>query len=691
MAKRKSKGKPLSKTPISSTGSFSNLSLLSWVIFSLGVLLYANTLRHDYTVDDAIVIYDNEFTLKGLAGIPGLLKYDTFRGFFKVEGKEQLVAGGRYRPLTPLMYAAEVEFFAPKKRDDKGQPTLDKDGDPVYDANEGGKRNAVKFVGHLVNVLLYGLTGVILFWLLLQILSGEGKADKTGNVALFTALAATLLFVVHPLHTEAVANVKGRDEIVSLLGSLAALYLSWRAFFENKPTLNLAAAVLFFLALLSKENAITFLAIVPLTFYFFSKAKTGSIVRQTVPFLAVAMLFLLIRGSVLGWAMGGEPPRELMNNPFLKLVNGQYVDVSFGEKFAMIFYTLGKYVQLLIFPHPLTHDYYPRHVDVMTFADWRSLGSLLLYLALGVYALIRLPKKDPVSYGILFYLVTLSIASNIVFPIGTNMSERFVYMPSVGFSLVVAVLVYRLTGGRIATSKPLLAGGCLVLLLLAGRSFLRNFDWKDNFTLFLTDVKVSDKSAKLLNACGGELIAQSIKPENAARKNEMLTQAVQYLQEAVKIHPGYKNAWLLLGNASNYLQQYEPSIQYYQRALKLDPNYGEARNNLGITFREAGKFFGEQKGDLNKALEYLLQAYQLRPDEYETLRLLGVAYGVGGNHPKAIEFFTKALERQPNDAMALFNLGSAYFYAGQTEKGNEYIQRAKAINPNIEEERKKGN
>jgi tetratricopeptide (TPR) repeat protein len=691
MAKRKSKSKPLSKTPISSTGSFSNLSLLSWVIFSLGVLLYANTLRHDYTVDDAIVIYDNEFTLKGLAGIPGLLKYDTFRGFFKVEGKEQLVAGGRYRPLTPLMYAAEVEFFAPKKRDDKGQPTLDKDGDPVYDANEGGKRNAVKFVGHLVNVLLYGLTGVILFWLLLQILSGEGKADKTGNVALFTALAATLLFVVHPLHTEAVANVKGRDEIVSLLGSLAALYLSWRAFFENKPTLNLAAAVLFFLALLSKENAITFLAIVPLTFYFFSKAKTGSIVRQTVPFLAVAMLFLLIRGSVLGWAMGGEPPRELMNNPFLKLVNGQYVDVSFGEKFAMIFYTLGKYVQLLIFPHPLTHDYYPRHVDVMTFADWRSLGSLLLYLALGVYALIRLPKKDPVSYGILFYLVTLSIASNIVFPIGTNMSERFVYMPSVGFSLVVAVLVYRLTGGRIATSKPLLAGGCLVLLLLAGRSFLRNFDWKDNFTLFLTDVKVSDKSAKLLNACGGELIAQSIKPENAARKNEMLTQAVQYLQEAVKIHPGYKNAWLLLGNASNYLQQYEPSIQYYQRALKLDPNYGEARNNLGITFREAGKFFGEQKGDLNKALEYLLQAYQLRPDEYETLRLLGVAYGVGGNHPKAIEFFTKALERQPNDAMALFNLGSAYFYAGQTEKGNEYIQRAKAINPNIEEERKKGN
>jgi tetratricopeptide (TPR) repeat protein len=687
MAKRKPESKrPIPAAPASDVGGFARKASLG--IFLLGFLLYANTLFHDYTVDDAIVIYDNEFTTKGLAGIPGLLKYDTFRGFFKVEGKENLVAGGRYRPLTPVMYAAEVQFFAPKKRDAAGQALKDKDGDTIFDPYEGGKPNMVKFVGHFVNVLLFGLTCVLLFWLLLKMLSPDGKPASALGYAPFVALAATLLFTVHPIHTEVVGNVKGRDEIGSLLGSLAALLFSLKAFYEKKTLLNVAAAVVFFLALLSKENAITFLAVAPLTYFFFTKAKPGAIFTQTLPFVAGVALFLLIRGSVLGWSVTGEPPRELMNNPFLKLVGNQYVDFTAGEKFATIFFTLGKYVQLLFFPYPLSHDYYPRAVGVMTFGEWKVILSALLYVAMGVYALLRLPKKDPVCYGILFYLATLSIASNIVFPIGTNMNERFVYMPSIGFCLVAAVMVYRWSGSWNRLPKGWLIGGSLLLLLFGGLTFMRNFAWKDNFTLFLTDIGTVPNSAKLRNACGGELIAQSLKPENAARKTEMLNQAVAHLNESVKIHPGYKNPFLLLGNAYNYLQQYEASIQAYQQALKLDTEYTEAKNNLGITYRDAGRYYGEQKGDLAKALGYLQKAYELRPNEYETLRLLAVAYGIGGDGQKAIGFFTKALEQEPENADALYNLGSAYFNAGQPEQGAVFVQKAKAINPNIEEERK---
>lgn len=687
MAKRKPS---TNKTPASAApadaGNF--VKLYSWVVFLLGVLLYANTLFFDYAVDDAIVIYDNEFTTKGAAGIPALLKYDTFRGFFKVEGKENLVAGGRYRPLTPIMYALEVQLFAPKKRDANGQVVKDKDGDVVFDPNEGGKRNMVKFIGHFVNVLLYGLTAVVLFWLLLKMFSSEGRLTAAQGYAPFVALAATLLFVVHPVHTEVVANVKGRDEMVSLLGSLVALYLSLKAFYEKKPLLHAWAAAVFFLALLSKENAITFLAIVPLTFFFFTRATGGKIFGQTLPFLAAAVLFLIIRGAVLGWNLGGDPPRELMNNPFLKLAGNQYVDFTAGEKFATIIYTLGKYIQLLLLPHPLSHDYYPRAVDIMHFGDWQVILSVLVYLAVGIYALLRLPQKDAVSYGILFFLATLSIASNIVFPIGTNMNERFLYMPSVGFALVVAVLLYRISGGWGPPKPALLFGGAAILLLLGVKTFTRNFAWKDNFTLFTTDIKTVPNSAKLRNATGGELIAQSIKAENAARKNGMLNEAVGHLQEAIKIHPGYKNPFLLLGNAYNYLQQYEASIQAYEQALKLDPEYVEAQNNLGITYRDAGRYYGEQKGDLNKALQYLIKAYEMRPNEYETLRLLGVAYGVGGNGEKAVEFFSKAAEQEPNNADALYNLGSAYYNAGLPEKAQEFIQKAKQINPNIEEERK---
>ena len=75
----------------------------------------------------------------------------------------------------------------------------------------------------------------------------------------------------------------------------------------------------------------------------------------------------------------------------------------------------------------------------------------------------------------------------------------------------------------------------------------------------------------------------------------MLNQAIQHLKEALRIHPAYKNAYLLLGNAYNYLQQYENAIEAYKNALALDPDYSEARRNLGITYKDAGKYFGEQK------------------------------------------------------------------------------------------------
>jgi tetratricopeptide (TPR) repeat protein len=170
----------------------------------------------------------------------------------------------------------------------------------------------------------------------------------------------------------------------------------------------------------------------------------------------------------------------------------------------------------------------------------------------------------------------------------------------------------------------------------------------------------------------------------------MLNEAIGHLREARKIHPGYKNPPLIMGNAYNYLEQYEASIQSYEQALRLDPDYGEARNNLAITCRQAGQFYGEKKGDIPKAFEYLNKAYELNPNEYETLRLLGVANGVSGNSAKAIEFFTKALEKEPKLAAAHYNLASAYGNAGLPDKAAELMAKARELNPNIEAEMRGG-
>jgi len=650
-------GKPLptpTKSLPAAAGKLSNPLLLSAILAAFSFLLYANTLGHEYTLDDAIVITDNMFTQEGVSGIPGLFKYDTFYGFFKEEGKAALVSGGRYRPLTPAMFALEVELFGLKP-----------------------------FAGHLFNLLWYALTVVVLFALLRQLFIYKTDADRAG----FIAFAAALLFAAHPVHTEVVANIKGRDEIIALLGSVAALWCALKAY-EQKADIgwSILGGFCFFLALLSKENAITFLAILPLTFYYFTKAKASDVVLLILPAFLASAAFLAIRFSIV--PPPGDPPMELMNNPFLKFSGDRYVPLEAGEQLATILYTFGEYLRLLVFPHPLTHDYYPRHVEVISLGNKQALLSFLAYLGMGIYAILGLKKKDPISYGILFYLITFSIVSNWFFPVGTNMAERLIFMPSAGFAVVVAVLLDRMQKKWGATPAwAILAGIALIFCI---QTLVRNPAWKDNLTLFTTDIKVSKNSAKLCNAVGGELFVQSTKEKNETKRAAMLNEAVRNLENAVRIHPHYKNAYLLLGNCYNNLKLYEKSIASYDMALKLDPDYEEASDNLGITYREAGLYFGETERNPQKALEYIEKAYATRPEEYETLRLLGVAYGSMGKIDKALDFFLKALAQEPENAMANYNVGISYQYSGNQEQAALFLAKAEKIEPGIVQKMQKG-
>ena len=104
-AAKSSTAAPRQQPAIPAPAFFSNTLLQSMLLFAFSFLLYANTLTHGFVQDDAIVITDNMFTSKGVDGIPGILSKDTFFGFFKVEGKENLVSGGRYRPLTLVLFA----------------------------------------------------------------------------------------------------------------------------------------------------------------------------------------------------------------------------------------------------------------------------------------------------------------------------------------------------------------------------------------------------------------------------------------------------------------------------------------------------------------------------------------------------------------------------------------------------------
>ena len=158
-------------TPV---GFWHNTRLHAWLIFAISFLLYANTLTHNFCQDDSIVITENMFTTEGVSGFGGILGKDTFYGFFKEEGKAALVAGGRYRPFTLLMFAFEYQLF--------------------------GKN---PFVGHLINVLLFGLMCVLIYFLMLKLLKNRVYTEGVDKLKInkgklnVTRLDSNELSIIH--------------------------------------------------------------------------------------------------------------------------------------------------------------------------------------------------------------------------------------------------------------------------------------------------------------------------------------------------------------------------------------------------------------------------------------------------------------------------------------------------------------
>lgn len=221
----------------------------------------------------------------------------------------------------------------------------------------------------------------------------------------------------------------------------------------------------------------------------------------------------------------------------------------------------------------------------------------------------------------------------------------------------------------------------LVLLLYGSKTISRNAVWKNDYTLFTTDVRVSQGSAKAQNAAGGAMITKANSLTNEDEKKSLYQDAMIHLKKAIEIHPQYKNAYLLLGNGYYYLKDYDASIATYLKVLTIDPYYDEAENNLHLAYREAGRIAGAEKNDIDLAKKYLFKALDLKPNDYETVSLMGIAYGNEGNHKMAVEFFEKAVLLRPELAHAYVNLGYALLNLGEEDDAQINFQKAVRIDP----------
>ena len=231
-----------------------NKTLIRYIIFIVVALLaYGDTLWLKYASDDRMIIYENDYTLQG--DVKSVMTKDAFTGYFG-EG-EQLVAGGRYRPLSQLTFMAEYQAFGGSIKDDVGLHRAPQN-------EELFSNSALPYIQHGMNVVYFILLCLLIYITLQKIF------PKLENEKWYLSLPflATLLFLLHPLHTEAVANIKGRDEIMSMLGAMVALFTALK-FVESRKWWWLALSLVGMLfGLFSKENAITFLAVIPLALLF---------------------------------------------------------------------------------------------------------------------------------------------------------------------------------------------------------------------------------------------------------------------------------------------------------------------------------------------------------------------------------------------------------------------------------------
>ncbi|MCB0396338.1 MAG: tetratricopeptide repeat protein [Flavobacteriales bacterium] len=593
---------------------FFRYPIIAFVLLSL--LLYGQTIFYGYVLDDYLFITGNQFTLKGFSGIPDIWTHDVFTGVYG----ESL---NRYRPLSATFFAIQYQLLGL-------QPGL----------------------GHLVNILLYAVTA----WLIYRLVN---RLNIPGSE--WISMVSALLFLVHPLHTEVVANIKSLDEILSLLFSLMALLVALKPGFRHKWL----AALYLFIAMTAKESAITFVALIPFSLWAFGKEKPSDSMKAAVPMVIAAVGYLTMRISFVGFGDAASQAYDVMFNPFLL--------ASPAEKWASILANTMRYLGLLVWPHPLSFDYSYHQIPYSGWSDLLPWLSIIVWGGLALFGWRQWKKDRIMAYGIVWYIITFSVASNIVVNTGTPLAERFLYTPSVGFSVLTAALLHRLkTSKENATRMAWLVTG-LIMCLGLFKTWHRNPAWASNLSLYGTDSKHAPNSALIRMFYGMELNAVAGDNKNDPRMQE----AIAELTAATQINPKFHHAWYNLGMVYQKMGLHEQAVTCFRNVLQLQPSHINTHYSIALSL-------GNGLGRVDEALPYMERLVnEFHSDKPEHMTGLGILYGMKNDYEQAIGTLLRGIQKHPDDAKLNFNLAITYYNKGETEPANFYFSRAFALDPSL--------
>lgn len=537
---------------------------------------------------------------------------------------------------------------------------------------------------HLVNLLLHALVSLLYYRVCAMFLPE------------FASFVAAMLFVVHPIHTEAVTGVVGRAEMLSSVFFLGALLCYARAASRRRYTdwrYVGACTACVGIAMLCKEQGITVTGVCVVYEIFVAQKRRssngigrwswldawgkgggwgcalGEAARRVAAVCCAALALLAARLHVMGAQLpvftrfdnpagAAPPPARHLTFAYLPALNSW----------------------LLMLPEALCCDWTMGTVALLkSWRDPRNIATVTLVIALIVAAIHGLrTRSSALSMGLALLVLPFLPASNLFFPVGFVVAERVLYMPSMGWCLLVA------HGWRLlANKRSKLAAAALIFLLIAfsAKTYIRNWDWKTEYSIFASGLKVNRHNAKLYNNVGHALEAEG-----------KYSEALQFFNTAVTVQPDDVGAHINVGRTYNHLGRYQEAEEAYVKAKSLLPKAkpGEsyqariAPNHLNV-FLNLANLISKNATRLEEADMLYRQAISMRSDYTQAYINRGDILIKLNRTKEAQEVYERALLYDSGNPDIYYNLGVVLLEQGKASQALAYLDKALELEPEHEQ------
>ncbi len=585
---------------------------LFWMLSIAAFLLFAPTIGHGFVLDDIAVIENNRFVQEGLGGIPDLFSTFYWKGFWDANA-------GLYRPLSMIMFAIEWAISP---------------NNPA--------------IHHFINVLLYALTVGLLFKLLLKILP---------NYSVWVSFAITLIFAVHPSHTEVVANIKSRDEILCFLFFLLTFSSLLKAR-SGKPIDLVKTALLFFGCLLSKEAGIMYLPILGLYFWMVQKESLVPVFRKLLPLMLVTGVWLILHQLVIH--SDPTPPIQYgyHDNSLVACENSSQVATGIG--------ILGRYVLETVAPYNLSYDYSYNQIPCLNFISLPVIGTLAALILAALIVIKTRKSKPEIAFGILFFLISIALVTNIFSLIGATYANRLIYAPSLGMILALVIGLFTLFKSQ-QTQKWQSAAVLIFVLIgivFSIQTFQRNKAWESNTTLFTADVQNSPNSGRVQFNYG--VLKMNSEEVDSTLLRQEWSLAVSSFKKAISIDSLDAGSYTNLAVVYFRLKNFDQSVLSTQKAIELNPTDTSLYGNLGDAYFALTNY--------EKASDAFKQGVQWKGATASHYKRYGISLFNLKRYDQAITVFKKGLQKFPNDIETASNLGNAYGAAANYQQAGQVFE-----------------